>query len=69
MHTLRDVVVRLLVVLVLLGLTAFCGFGFLASFEYPGITAWHVGYAALGLTFATGSALTLLPLLRTPHRK
>jgi len=26
---------------------AFCSYGFLASFEYPGITMWKIGYALL----------------------
>ncbi|MCP4839119.1 MAG: hypothetical protein GY894_07145 [Planctomycetes bacterium] len=27
----------------------FCSYGFLASFEYPGITIWKVGYALLAV--------------------
>ena len=34
-------------------LTLFCVFGFLASFEFPGVTRWKIGYAlaflALGM--------------------
>ena len=34
---------------------AFCGFGFLSSFE-PGVSiAWKIGYAVLGLGFLTGA--------------
>lgn len=40
----------------LLFTTAFCGYGFLASFEVPEI-AWKVTYAALGVTALTGATL------------
>lgn len=37
--------------LLLLLPTAFCGFGFLATFEPgPHMIAWRIGYAAVGLT-------------------
>tara|TARA_B100000405_G_scaffold274922_1_gene215994 strand:- start:364 stop:576 length:213 start_codon:yes stop_codon:yes gene_type:complete len=31
--------------------TLFCIFGFLASFEYPGVTRWKVGYALAFFAF------------------
>ena len=68
MKTVADVFVRTLGVVALLVLTAFCGFGFLASFEYPGITAWHVVYAVLGLTFATLTLLNLRRLFRQTRK-
>ena len=37
--------------------TAFCGFGFLASFEIPGSYLGQVIYAALGVMAATGASL------------
>lgn len=38
---------------------AFCLFGFLHSFEYPGITMWKVGYAILA-TVSLWSACMLI---------
>jgi len=49
---------RLIAGLLFVLLAMFCGFGFLASFEYPGITSWKVGYATAG-------ALCLLAAYRT----
>ena len=43
-----EVRMRILVGTLLVFFAAFCSFGFLASFEYPGITMWKVGYALLG---------------------
>ena len=68
MKTVADVFVRTLAVVALLVLTAFCEFGFLASFEYPGITVWHVVYAVLGLTFATLTLLNLRRLFRQTRK-
>ena len=39
---------RVLLILLLAPIALFCGFGFLASFEYPGVTGWKVGYAVVG---------------------
>jgi hypothetical protein len=64
MQIVGNILFRTLWPIVLLVLIGFCGFGFLASFEYPGVTVWHVAYAALGLTFVTLAMLNLLPLLR-----
>ena len=50
----------------LLALSAFCGFGFLASFE-PGISfVWAAGYAACGLSAFATSVWLLLSGKRTP---
>jgi|TARA_B110000196_G_scaffold212972_1_gene182750 hypothetical protein len=38
---------------------AFCSFGFLASFEYPGITMWKVGYAILALVSLCGAYMLI----------
>jgi hypothetical protein len=40
---------RIIVGTLLVLFAAFCSFGFLASFEYPGIDMWKVGYAILAL--------------------
>jgi len=42
------------VILVLFAL--FCTYGFLASFEYPGIDAWKIGYSILGVASLIGGA-------------
>ncbi len=41
---------RAILTTALLLVAAFCAFGFAASFEYPGITPWKIGYATAGLT-------------------
>ena len=45
---------------------AFCGFGFLASFEaVPHALIWKIGYAGLGIAFLAGSLTCMLrPFLR-----
>lgn len=37
-------------------IAAFCVFGFLASFEDPGITWWKIVYAKLGIDALAGAA-------------
>ncbi len=39
---------RVLLLCLLAPMALFCGYGFLASFEYPGVTGWKVGYAVVG---------------------
>lgn len=41
--------------IVLLGLAASCGFGFLASFEPPGSIGWKVGYGLVGVCSLIGA--------------
>jgi hypothetical protein len=45
---------RIIVGTLLLSFAAFCSYGFLASFEYPGITMWKVGYALLAVVSLYG---------------
>ena len=45
-------------------LAAFCAYGFLASFEFPGVTLWKIGYA----TLATGFGLAGLAIIRSIWR-
>lgn len=45
---------RIIVGTVLVCFAAFCSYGFLASFEYPGITRWKIGYALLALASLYG---------------
>ena len=54
---------RILAALALLGVSAFCGFGFLASYEYSEAARrlpWQVGYGLLGLAGLIGAAVLLL---------
>jgi hypothetical protein len=55
---------RLAAAIVLIGMLLFCGFGFLASFEHPGITVWHIVYASSGILLATLTYFDLRPLAR-----
>ena len=45
---------RIIVGTLLVFFAAFCSFGFLASFEYPDINMWKVGYALLATVFVCG---------------
>ena len=57
-------VARILAVLALLGITAFCLFGFMATDEYPEAAKrlpWQIGYAAMGLACLVGIAAILRP--------
>ena len=51
---------KLVVSLFLLAFAAFCGFGFLASFEYTGMRMlpWAISYGILGIA-SLGGALRL----------
>lgn len=63
-----NVALRVMAAVVLFAVTLFCGFGFLASFEYPGINRGHVIYASLGVAFSTIIFCLLRPLFRRPDR-
>jgi hypothetical protein len=39
---------RILIALIALAALAFCGFGFLATYEPPGFMAWRIGYGIAG---------------------
>jgi hypothetical protein len=45
----------------LFAVAAFCIFGFLASFELPGVPAIGIGYAACGIASLVGAARLLTP--------
>ena len=45
---------RIIVGTLLVFFAAFCSYGFLASFEYPGITMWKVGYPLLAVASLYG---------------
>jgi hypothetical protein len=50
---------RVLAILVLLGITAFCVFGFLATWEYPEASdrlPWQAGYGLIGVLCLGGVA-------------
>jgi hypothetical protein len=39
---------RILIALIALAVLAFCGFGFLTTYEPPGFMAWRIGYGIAG---------------------
>jgi hypothetical protein len=39
---------RILIALIALAVLAFCGFGFLATYEPPGFMLWRIGYGIAG---------------------
>lgn len=47
---------RLLLVLPLMGVAAFCAFGFQASFELGGLNGFHAVYAAIGFASIAATA-------------
>jgi hypothetical protein len=49
---------RIVVSLLLLAVAAFCGFGFLATFEPPGFVGLRVGYA-VGIAISLGGVAWL----------
>ena len=53
-------VIKLLASLALLAVAAFCGFGFLATFEPPGSVGWRIGYTVVGLACLAAAAWLLL---------
>tara|TARA_Y100000589_G_scaffold248700_1_gene236708 strand:+ start:2157 stop:2393 length:237 start_codon:yes stop_codon:yes gene_type:complete len=52
-------VMKVLAGLLLVMLAMFCGYGFLASFEFPGITPWKIGYATAGVILLMAAIGTL----------
>ncbi len=57
------VAVRLLGAILLLGLTVFCGFGFLASYELGFPTVWHFLYGVVGAVAVMAAVWLMSPLL------
>mgnify|MGYP006448463461 FL=1 len=51
---LMELLMRIVVGTLLVFFATFCSYGFLASFEFPGITSWKVGYALLAVTSLYG---------------
>jgi hypothetical protein len=56
-----ELTVRLASGVVLFGISAFCVFGFLASFEPGNGAMWKVGYGVLGCVCMIGALLLLVP--------
>ena len=58
---------RILAGVALLAVTAFCVFGFLASYEYSAAERlpWQIGYGALGLVCLSGAVMLLRPRRRS----
>ena len=44
---------RIALGIMLLPVTLFCVYGFLASFEFPGVTRWKIGYVLAFLAFGS----------------
>jgi len=53
--------VRILLALLLLAVTAFCVFGFLATYEPPGALALRIVYGVAGVLCLIGAGWLLLP--------
>lgn len=61
------IIARIILALALLGVAAFCAFGFLAPYEIPdasGRLPWQIGYGALGLVCLAGAGFVLRPRRR-----
>jgi len=54
--------IKLIATPALLAVTAFCVFGFLATFEGPGFLGWRIGYAVVGLSCLATTAWLLVRL-------
>jgi hypothetical protein len=59
-----DAAARIMGSVLLLGVIIFCGFGFLASFEYPGINGGHVIYGSIAVFCSVLTFFVLRPLFR-----
>lgn len=60
-YALKPLVIgRIIRTALLLCFAAFCAFGFLASFEYPGITLWKIMYPIVGAIALGGATLPWL---------
>jgi hypothetical protein len=44
----RSLMMRIPIAVIALAVLAFCGFGFLATYEPPGFMAWRIGYGIAG---------------------
>jgi hypothetical protein len=44
----KELAMRILIALIALAVLAFCGFGFLATYEPPGFMHWRIGYGIAG---------------------
>ncbi len=51
---------RIVLVVILLAVLAFCAFGFMATFEPPGWVGLRIGYAVVGALCLFGVARALL---------
>jgi hypothetical protein len=48
----------------LVGLTVFCGYGFLASYELGFLNVWHFVYAAVGVAAVIAAVWLAIPVFR-----
>ncbi|WP_439628936.1 hypothetical protein [Gemmata sp.] len=53
-------IARITLALCLLPVVAFCAFGFLATYESPGVTPLRVAYAAIGVSSLTAAGWLVL---------
>jgi hypothetical protein len=60
-----DAAVRIMGSVLLLGVIIFCGFGFLASFEYPRINGGHIIYGSIAVFCSVLTFFVLRPLFRS----
>ena len=51
---------RILILVILLPILAFCAFGFLATYEYPDWSIWRTAYLIIGIMCLIGIAIALL---------
>lgn len=58
------IVLRLIAVMTLLLVAAFCAFGILATFEPPGSQMWRIGYAAAGVACLVAAAWAIVGFAR-----
>jgi hypothetical protein len=58
------VAVRILGAILLIGLSLFCGFGFLASYEFGFPNVWHFLYCAVGVAAVVTAMWLVFPALR-----
>lgn len=60
-------VIKLLSAIVLLFVTAFCAFGFLATFEPPGSIGFRIAYGVVGVLSLSAAAWLFAGAFRKKH--
>ena len=62
-----SIIGRIVAALAMFAMSAVCVLGFMASFEFPGITRWHIMYGGLFITLLFFIVRVLRPVFVRPR--